>query len=370
MEVWYANEGYWKAPNRTFIPYVVPTELKTRSGPLDLDWVFIGQGAATSKLINDVLTLSLDAPIAKNSRGTLVPFPDGCWLYDDISTAPLHPNSAQYVQAIVDDVTPHYSGIAAFNVNQYNSAFFAVFGSSLIKQNMGFDDCQNKGYLPSEFAPVLQQVPIPEHTKEAAGLDRNITIYNVETGDLWEFWKASKDSNGQWSACWGGKLNVNTASEATFTGNTGSTATGISQTALSISIDEARRRVINHCVGFVMINIQSGHVWPARRADGYLNDTSKPKEGTRFRLPQSFNLDSINLHPVAKAIAVAAKTHGMILFDKAGSVGVTAESGQRFVDAGLDNPWTGILDGTPTYRVMRNFPWGSLEAIADDYNRP
>lgn len=364
-----ANRGFWRAQGQKFIPYVGGSNLKVRYDAWSGQWKWLG-GKATANLIDDVLTLSLDSVVPRNSKGTWLAFPSNSWLYDDISNAPLHAKSTEYVQAIVDDITPYYNGVAALNIAQYNSEIYAVKGSVTNKVDMGFNDCQNKGSLPPDFAPALQQVPIPPHAEPATGNDANLTIFDVETGDLWEFWKAVKNGPADWDACWGGKTNIYTSQDATFPGFTGSTATGISQTALIVSIDEARRGAINHCVGFVMLKPQSGYVWPARRGDGYLQDVDHPKEGTRFRLPANLDLSQYNLHPLALAIAEAAKVHGLILFDKAGAVSITCESGKRYVDAGLDNPWDEILNGTPGYSVLKRFPWSELEAIVDDYNRP
>lgn len=369
MTTYFDWRQYWRRPGGGLLGSVTMgtpgTEVPDPLGE------FTSPGGISTIITDDVMRLSNEPHIPRTARGTLVPFKDDCWLYDDISAAPLHANAAQYRQALLDDILPYYNGVAALNFNQYNSAFYPLLAGQLRTHDFEFDDCQNKGSLPADFAPVLQDVPIPAHAQPAAGRDANVTLYDLQTDRLWEYWKVSRDPNtAKWAACWGGLIDDTRASDATFPGFLGSTATGISQTALIVSIDEARRGVINHCVGFVMQRPQRGHVWPAKRSDGYLNDASKPKEGTRFRLPQSVDLDALNLHPVAKAIAVAAKTHGMILFDKAGAVAVTCESGERYENAGQPNPWTAILNGTPGYNVLKRFPWSELEAIADDYNRP
>jgi hypothetical protein len=110
--------------------------------------------------------------------------------------------------------------------------------------------------------------------------------------------------------------------------------------------------------------------WPAQRSDGSATSLSLIAEGTRFRLDPSINVDTLALTPVAKMIAKAAQKYGFIVSDTAGAVSVITESGAAIQAATGVNPWTAIMGSTPSYLMMRNFPWDKLQALPPNYGKP
>ena len=69
-------------------------------------------------------------------------------------------------------------------------------------------------------------------------------------------------------------------------------------------------------------------------------------------------------------IAVAAQKYGFIVNDKGGAVAVIAEDGTSTAAVTGTNPWTTLLNGVPSYSMMRNFPWDRLQALPRDYMKP
>ena len=61
-----------------------------------------------------------------------------------------------------------------------------------------------------ELAPViadsLAAVPTPPDLIASQGTDAAVAIYQPSTDTYWDFWRAEKDAAGNWSACWGGKI--------------------------------------------------------------------------------------------------------------------------------------------------------------------
>lgn len=52
----------------------------------------------------------------------------------------------------------------------------------------------------------LSAVPIPDHAMPALGTDSEMVVWQPETDTIWEMWVAEKDANGNWSACYGGRM--------------------------------------------------------------------------------------------------------------------------------------------------------------------
>ncbi|WP_432499189.1 hypothetical protein, partial [Kineococcus auxinigenes] len=65
----------------------------------------------------------------------------------DISTAPQAANSAAMVRNLTGQVTDRYNGVAAFNVNQYNTSIYTV-PASQPRVDVQWSNCQNRSYTP------------------------------------------------------------------------------------------------------------------------------------------------------------------------------------------------------------------------------
>ncbi|WP_432540219.1 hypothetical protein, partial [Kineococcus sp. SYSU DK024] len=72
--------------------------------------------------------------------------PRSVWL-QDISTAPLAEDSAVTVRELTEQVAGSYNGVAAFNVNQYNTSIYTV-PASQPRVDVQWSNCQNRSYTP------------------------------------------------------------------------------------------------------------------------------------------------------------------------------------------------------------------------------
>jgi hypothetical protein len=200
-------------------------------------------------------------------------------------------------------------------------------------------------------------------------------VYSPDTDQLWEFWKAKQRDDGSWQACWGGRIDKVSQSEGWFPGFTGTSATGLASSAGAIGIEEAQRGEINHALAIVLPEPAKGHVWPARRSDGFSLDVNGIKEGTRLRLDPSVDVDALKLHPIAKMTAKAAQKYGIIVTDKAGAVALVTESGAAVkAKTGVD-PWTalrtkpGAAAATPGYAIYDGFPWDKIQVVQEGWGQ-
>lgn len=294
----------------------------------------------------------------------------------DVSRAPLNPNSRGMVANLSNQVTSLYNGVAAFNVWNYNIGF-ATASPTTPKQRVTWDNCQRKGYTPSQLytaagGAVFVDVPIPTTAVPAPGSDSELAVWDPVADKLWEFWKANKQADG-WHACWGGRIDRWSSSPGYFPNGMGATATGLAISAGMISVREAKAGQINHAMTLAMPRLAhwSQFSYPAQRSDGgeAPGTPNAIPEGIRFRLDPSLDTTNLKLTPLGHAIARAAQKYGFIVTDKSGAVAVQAESGVRMAANG-SNPWDAVLGTTRSYEVMRNFPWNRMQALPFDYGKP
>lgn len=298
------------------------------------------------------------------------PFGDRSVWRQDVSRAPLNPQSAALVANVDRQVRDNWGGTAAFNVDNFTTSFFTA-AADQPTVDVSFDDCQKKGYTPEGLEGPAGQfagVPIPDEAVPAKGTDAQLTVYQPSTDRLWEFWQA-RQVDGRWQACWGGRIDDASTSPGFFSGGFGSAATGLAVSGGTIRVDDVRSGSIEHAIGLQVISPRTPDVisWPAQRSDGWSKDPTAVPEGLRLRLDPAVDVDSLHLTPIATMIAKAAQRYGFIVTDKSGSVSVAAETGSA--TAGSD-PWPSMMRGVPHYSILTGFPWDRLQALPVDYGKP
>ena len=289
----------------------------------------------------------------------------------DIRSAPTAADSAAQVTNLTQQVTDHYGGVAAFNVWNYNTTV-AVAAPDQARSRVTFDDCQHKGSVPYGLYGVkgqFEDVPVPANAVAAAGSDAELTVYSPSSDQVWEFWVTRKRADG-WHACWGGRIDKASTSPGFFSNYFGATATGLPNAEGMVSVADARQGHIDHALSLQVIDAAQALdiSYPAQRGDG--QGTGPIREGTRFRLDPSVNVDALALNPYAKMIAKAAQTYGFVVTDKGGAVAVLGESGAAVTGNGGANPWNELLGATPSYSVLTGFPWNRLQAVTKDWGKP
>lgn len=315
------------------------------------------------------------APAAATAAAVPARYPFGlssAWRMD-VSSAPVDPNSSAMVGYLASQVSDRYGGVAAFNAHQYNDAYYiAPAGTPTV--DVGFNDCQGKGSAPAGLlgpGGQFSQVPIPAGAVAANGTDKQMAVYSPATDQLWEFWIMQRDGAGQWSACWGGRIDHVSQSVGFFSSGFGASASGLACTGGTILLDDVRKGAINHAINLEIPKpaVYTRVSWPAQRSDGSDTDARAIPEGTRLRLDPSVDVNSLGLSPMAAMVAKAAQTYGFIVTDTAGAVAVTTESGAPEQAATGTDPWQAILGGTPDYAVMAHFPWDKLQSLPQNYGK-
>ncbi len=303
-----------------------------------------------------------------------MPFGERSFFTQDISKAPLAADSAALASNLRDQVVSRWNGVAAFNAKQYNITFYAATPSTP-RVTVGWSNCFKFDWTPRHLfngQKYFMDVPVPRDAVSATGIDSSMSIYDPATDRSWEFWKMKKDpATGNWSACWGGRMDDVKQATGTFPRSFGVSAAGLSMAGGTISLEEARRRKIEHAMYLAVVNARhfSTYSWPANRSDGYSQNAATVMQGQRLRLDPRLDLKTYNLTPVGRAVAEAAQKYGFIVSDKGGAVAVIGESGLPSTQRTGKDPWNELL-GVPSYEVLRDFPWDKMQVLPKDYGRP
>lgn len=226
----------------------------------------------------------------------------------------------------------------------------------------------------------LTDVPTPAGLVVSQGTDESVAIYQPSTDTYWDFWRAQQDANGNWSACWGGKIEHYSANPGIFDNPLGASASGLPFGAYLIRPDEPARGYIDHAINIETVHTQANcFSWPATRDDGNTAGADYPCEGQRFRLDPAFNVNTL-LNPAARTIARAMQRYGLVLTDTAGALVTQAEDPRPLEAAnGGADPYDKLFDPTGTgiipesvsrYLVLAGIPISRLQALPLNYGEP
>ncbi len=241
----------------------------------------------------------------------------------------------------------------------------------------------NEGMNKILFA---DNIPIPEYAKSANpvdGGDHSMAIYDIGTGIIREYFYMMKQEDGSWMASWGGYYEGmfdlaknNYACQHTAGSDF---VVGMIGGPCQIGVEEARRGEIRHAVGLMIPSALAGVAsWPAKGSDGKneFKDPNVPALGQWFRLNPKLDIDSMNLKPMTKLIAIAVQKYGGIPTDTNGFChAFQAEPG--FVEmhkTGID-PWTEGGDLYSKYElgrggnILNDFPWQLTEWAPVDWGK-
>ena len=325
-------------------------------------------------LVAVMLGVSIPMPFIYSGgakAGEVVFSPGSFWYQAIPADVPLHPQSADFMNEFLRQKSAYY-GTVNLNTREYASPVYTV-GADVATVKVKEWDCQKKGFSSPELAAQWTAVPIPGHALPSKGTDAEMTIYQPSTDTVWEFWQARK-VNGEWQACWGGRLQNASQSNGVFPGHYGTTATSLPFLGGQITAEELSRGEINHAIGISLVEAEDHSIfsWPANRSDG-LNPNNAPNripEGLRFRLDPTVDVDSLKMSKAGKAIAKAAQKYGFVVWDKAGALSIRMQNSLSYTTLGQTDPYPALFEGKPNYAVLNGFPWHRLQFLPMHYGRP
>ena len=268
----------------------------------------------------------------------------------DVANWPLLSASSRFASDIVSDYTQDYGSVGVNSLpiyrvpaNQPGVPVSVLSGCNNFVPNTGSD------------------IPIPPFATLIGSSDNPLIVYQPSSGADWELWRATKNSDGTYSACWGGKLNMGN-STGVFPYPYGMSATGISYLATAITEADVASGQINHAIA-IQIPRCNEYVYPADRHDCG-SEPGQPAEGQWFRFPADLAMPG-GLTPFAQMVFTALQRYGAVVTDYAGAVMLEAEQPSDWAEegnAGTD-PITASWEGLPEYKVVADLPWSSLQTV-------
>jgi hypothetical protein len=299
------------------------------------------------------LFMSVFSPMwTKQADAAVTRFASGSFWGTTVPTyTDTHPSSAAFVSNIVSQVGTY--GASITKDNGASTVYEVDAGTATVSVDPY--DC-GSGILPG-LATQWLAVPIPFFAVPGGSSSGQMVIYQPSTGTVWEFGHM-RNVGGQWQACTGGR--ISTASNGVFANPYGITSSGLAALGGQLSTQELTAGTINHVIGLNLPRT-NGISWPATQYNG--NSSGAPAMGQRFRLDPSVNIDSLGLNGTAKAIARAAQTYGLVVWNGSGTVGFVAENAASTTSRGLPDPYNGIS------LSLSGFPWDKLQALPDNYGQ-
>ncbi len=223
--------------------------------------------------------------------------------------APTDPNSDAMIKGLVR------SGQKGFviAVKEWTVPVYVVKEGEKVSR---YDVRMRAPWAPKKY---LRNVPIPDYAVADPEWDGHMTIIDLTTGCVFDFWQMQRTMTGRWSASWGNALPIE--SNGIYPGGYSARGSGFGLLLGVITPEDLERGYIDHALLFSYdYGKAGGAVPPATESDGTDTHAWAIPEGARLQLDPNLNLDSLNLTPYERIIARALQEYGMILGDVGGGV--------------------------------------------------
>jgi hypothetical protein len=265
------------------------------------------------------------------------------------SSSPLAPSQG----AVADLTTDVQNNYGAVGVNEY--PIWTVPAGQAMRTVSVQSGC-------TSFTSETGEVPIPAGATTTGSGDSPLIIDQPSSHTEWELWQAQPAGGGDWSACWGGKLDTAT-SDGTFPSPYGLSASGISYLATTITEADVASGSIKHAIAVQLAGCTAPQIAPADRNDCSTNPGQAPY-GTWYRFPAELVMPS-GLQPFARMVFRALQRYGMVVTDQAGAVMLVAEDSTDWTAQGHTgtDPITASWGGDQEYQVVADLPWNKLQVV-------
>jgi hypothetical protein len=261
----------------------------------------------------------------------------------DISTLPVHRNSANYIASIGPMSHIHADfGAGLYGGGPIGIPYIVVPGSQpSVPVSFNYADESNAGPYP-----IPSNAPIEGGTQSSG--DRHVIVVDSGTCKLYEMYSSYPQSNGSWKAGRGAvwSLNSDALRPSTWTS---ADAAGLPILPGLVRYDEVASGVINHALRFTVNSTQRAFLWPGRHYASSSTNPNLPPMGLRLRLKANVNISSFS--HTNQVILTALKHYGMIVADNGSS---------WFISGAPDNRWN-----NDDLHALGTIPGSDFEAIAE-----
>ena len=258
------------------------------------------------------------------SLNGFVPFPaDNLW-NTDISSAPVDPNSSNYINFIGKTATLHPDFGAGTYDGQYMGIPYQVEASTeaLVNVKLGmYGSESDPGPMPIPSNALIEGYPKPDDG------DRHVLV--LERGGCWlfELYNASLSSAGVWSANSTAIWDMTIDEQRPYTW-TSADAAGLPIFVGLARYDEVAAGAIHHALRFTVPTTQQAFVLPATHWASSNTDPNAPPMGLRLRLKADFDISGYPADD--QVILTCLKTYGLILADNGSAIYITGTPDKRW----------------------------------------
>jgi hypothetical protein len=279
------------------------------------------------------------------SLNGFIPFPsDNAW-NQDISAAPVDPNSSAIINLIGDSTPLHPDfGAGLYGGQSIGIPYIVVSGSPFVPiKYTAYGSESDPGPMP-----VPKNAPIEGYPNPGNG-DRHVLVLDRDNCWLYELYSSYSQKNGSWEAASGVVWDLLNDEQRPYTW-TSADAAGLSVFAGLARYDEVASGAIHHALRFTLQNSETAFMPPASHWAGNSSNPYAAPMGMRMRLQASYNISSFP--PQAQTILAALKTYGMIMADNGSSM---------FISGDPDNRWNNDDLGT-----LKSVPASAFEVVLID----
>lgn len=293
--------GY-KNNSGTLTGYFGPDKNITRSEAAKV--IALVNGWITPEQINT-------APVepTTGTNGTNPPKVGNCQIFpsdnpwnQDISNAPLHPDSAKFISYISglggnQNLHPDFGGNGEYGIP------YTVVGNGQSLVPVTITDYPEE----SDQGPY----PIPPTAQIENGSDAHVIVVDKDGCKLYELYQASLESNG-WNAASAAIFDL-TSNALRPEGWTSADAAGLPIFAGLVRYDEVNAGTMNHALRVTFSDTQMGYIHPATHHASDNTDAFAPPMGLRLRLKADF--DTSPYTGQSKVILETMKKYGLMVAD-------------------------------------------------------
>jgi hypothetical protein len=297
------------------------------------------------------------------SLGGYRPFPAGSPWNQDISAAPVDPNSA----AIINFIGPSIGMHPDFGAGQYQGSsmgipYLVVDGTQpMVNVNFtAYGSESDPGPMP-----IPSTAPIEGYPNPGSG-DRHVLVLNKGNCFLYELYSAYPNSDGTWSAGSAAVWDLLSNQQRPWTW-TSADAAGLPIFPGLIRYDEVAAGQIQHAIRFTLPQSRAAMVPPASHWASNSSNSVAPPMGMRLRLKASYPISSFS--PAVQVILTAMKKYGLVMADNGSAMYVSGAPDDRWDNNDLHNlsqvPASAfeLVQMSPVY-TSGNVPQGSAPGIS------
>jgi hypothetical protein len=296
------------------------------------------------------------------SLNGFVPFPaDNLW-NQDISSAPVDPNSSAIINFIGSGIGLHPDfGSGLYNGSSIGIPYLVV-GSQQGPVPIVFTaygDESDPGPMPIPVSAFIEGYPAP-----GSG-DRHVLVLDNNNCWLYELY-SSYPNAASWNAASAAVWDLTRDEQRPYTW-TSADAAGLPIFPGLARYDEVAAGHINHALRFTLQSSRAAFVAPASHWAANSSNALAAPMGMRLRLKASFDISSFS--SANQVILTALKKYGMIMADNGSSMYISGAPDDRWDNSDLHNLGSvtaadfEVVKMNPIYTAA-NIPSGASPAIA------